>query len=155
MYKKVLVPLDGSKMAETVLTDVKELLKVGAVGEIVLLTVAEEIRLHVMDVSSAWIAESVDMKRLRDGHVKNAEAYMTDIQSRLRAEGLQTSGVVLEGNVSQTIVRYAQENQCDLIVIAAHSNAGIKEWVFGSVALRVLHDARTPVLLIRPEKAAS
>ena len=152
MYKKVLVPLDGSRVAEATLTHVKELFKFGAVKEIVLLTVVEDISWHETDVSSAWGEGIVEMKKLKQDRLKNAEAYMLNVQSGLQAEGIQTKVEVLTGFASQTIVRYAKDNQCDLIVIAAHSTSMIKEWVFGSVALRVLHDAQTPVLMIKPEK---
>lgn len=150
MYKKVLVPLDGSKVAEATLTHVKELFKLGMVKDIVLLTVVEDISWHETDISSAWVGGIVEMKKLNEDRLKNAEGYMSNVRSRLQADGIGAKGEVLRGFPSQAIIRYAKQNQCDLIVIAAHSTSMIKEWVFGSVALRVLHDAQVPVLLIQP-----
>jgi nucleotide-binding universal stress UspA family protein len=55
------------------------------------------------------------------------------------------------GRADQTIIHFAKSNAVDLIIIASHGYTGMKQWVFGSVALRVLHDAECPVLLIKPE----
>ncbi|OPY08840.1 MAG: Stress response protein NhaX [Syntrophaceae bacterium PtaB.Bin095] len=72
------------------------------------------------------------------------------MQSRLRSEGMKVNAEVLEGETAHTIIDYAKENHVDLIVIATHGYKGVKRVMFGSVALKVLHDAHVPVLLIRP-----
>ncbi|MBN1545670.1 MAG: universal stress protein, partial [Syntrophaceae bacterium] len=73
------------------------------------------------------------------------------LQSKLSAEGLNVRTEVLEGNAAHTIIEYATENSVQLLVIATHGYTGMKRLMFGSVALRILHDAHMPVLLIRPE----
>jgi len=60
--------------------------------------------------------------------------------------------VLLEGSPAQSIVSYAAQNGVNLIIIATHGYTGMKQVMLGSVALRVLHDAHVPVLLIRPEE---
>ena len=59
--------------------------------------------------------------------------------------------MVLEGRIAETIVDYAKDQDIDLIAMATQGYTGLKRVMFGSVALRVLHDADTPILLIRPE----
>jgi len=143
MYPKVLVPLDGSELAESALPQVKNLAKGGYIGEVILLSVVEP--------PSLWLAENIDIFELRRLEFKRAQEYIQEIQSRLVSEGIHAKADVLEGRASQAIVDFANENAVDLIVIATHGYTGMKKLMFGSVALRVLHDAHAPVLLIRPE----
>lgn len=143
MYRRVLVPLDGSELAECALPEVMNLAKGGVVGEVVLL--------NVVDIPSLWVAEGLDIMKLKDALLEKAQEYLSDVQSRLSKEGLNVSDVVMEGKTAQTIIDYSREKAVDLIVLATHGYTGMKQLMFGSVALRVLHDAHVPVLLIRPE----
>ena len=144
MYQKVLVPLDGSPLAECALPEVKHLAKGGFVGEVCLV--------NVVETYSVALAESIDASALHAAHREAAEAYLDGIQKKLVAEGIKTTMDLLEGSPATAIVAYAKENKVDLIVIATHGHTGMARLMFGSVALRVLHDAHTPVLLIRPEE---
>ena len=143
MYRKVLIPLDGSELAECALPEVMNLARGGVVGEVVLL--------NVVDIPSLWVAEGLDIMKLKDALLEKAQEYLSDVQSRLSKEGLNVIDVVMEGKTAQTIIDYSREKAVDLIVLATHGYTGMKQLMFGSVALRVLHDARVPVLLIRPE----
>jgi len=143
MYRKVLIPLDGSELAECALPEVMNLARGGVVGEVVLL--------NVVDIPSLWVAEGLDIMKLKDALLEKSQEYLSDVQSRLSREGLNVSDVVMEGKAAQTIIDYARENAVDLMVLATHGYTGMKQLMFGSVALRVLHDAHVPVLLIRPE----
>ena len=143
MYRKVLIPLDGSELAECALPEVMNLARGGVVGEVVLL--------NVVDIPSLWVAEGLDIMKLKDALLEKAQEYLSDVQSRLSKEGLNVIDVVMEGKTAQTIIDYSREQAVDLIVLATHGYTGMKQLMFGSVALRVLHDARVPVLLIRPE----
>jgi nucleotide-binding universal stress UspA family protein len=82
---------------------------------------------------------------------ENSQAYLDRTRKKLVAEGIQAKAASLEGRPAQAIVSYAREKGADLIIIATHGYTGMKQLMFGSVALRVLHDAHAPVLLIRPE----
>ncbi len=145
MYDKVLVPLDGSKLAEATLTHLKGMVQTGCIKEVVLL--------NVIEIPSFWITESVDLERLKHEQRTRAADYLAETQSNLRAEGITAKTEMLEGHhASQAIVAYAKEKHFDLIIIASHGYSGVMKWVFGSVALRVLHDSHIPVLLIRPEE---
>ena len=93
----------------------------------------------------------VDLNALRNAHLDKSRKYLEKIQSELSSEGIKVKTESLEGTPAQTIVDYAEANDVDLIVIATHGYSGLKKLMFGSVALRVLHDSHVPVLLIRPE----
>lgn len=143
MYQKVLVPLDGSRLAEETLPHVLDLAKAHDIGEVILL--------NVVDTPSFWVMESIDLSLLRNQQIIRAEQYLEGVCSQLIAEGIKTTGEIKEGRAAQVITGFAKENGCDLIVIASHGYTGFKQWALGSVALRVLHDSHVPVLLIRPE----
>ena len=143
MYKKVLVPLDGSELAECALPKVVNLHRGGVFGEVILL--------NVVDIPSLWVAEGLDVLKLKNALLDKAQEYLSDVRTRLSSEGLNVRDVVMEGKTAQTIIDYSRENDVNLLVLATHGYTGMKQLMFGSVALRVLHDAHVPVLLIRPE----
>jgi nucleotide-binding universal stress UspA family protein len=145
MYPKVLVPLDGSELAECALPEVIKLGRSGVLAEVILLKV---IRIEVIHIPSAY-ERSIDFTALHKAYHTEAINYLGGVQSRLQAEGLKVSTEILEGRPEEKIVDYAKSHTVDLIVIATHGYTGMKRLMFGSVALQVLHDANVPVLLIR------
>lgn len=154
MYKKVLVPLDGSKLAECALKEVRLLAQKGCIGEVVVLT--------AVDYPSALLGEGMELRKearryqdLQNERIAQAKEYLDGIRTQLAGEPVAVRTEVLEGRADQIIVEYATKNAVDLLVIASHGITGIRKWVFGSTALRVLHDSRIPVLLIRPASCRS
>jgi nucleotide-binding universal stress UspA family protein len=145
MYPKVLVPLDGSELAECALPEVIKLCRGGVVGEVILLKV---IAIEVMHIPKAY-ERSIDFTALSNAHRTEAMKYLEGVQSRLQAEGIKVGTELLEGRPEERIVDFAKNRTVDLIVIATHGYTGMKRLMFGSVALQVLHDANVPVLLIR------
>ena len=143
MYQKVLVPLDGSELAECALPHVRNLLRCGYTAEVTLL--------NVIEFPSLYIAKGYDLTVIQTLISKSVQEYFANLETLLRGEGVKVKSVILAGNAPQKIIRYARENDIDLIVIATHGYTGMKQLMFGSVALKVLHDAHVPVLLIRPD----
>jgi nucleotide-binding universal stress UspA family protein len=141
MFKKVIVPLDGSILAEKTLPFVKSLAKEGCVEEVVLL--------NVVEIPIMGISESFNISPLMNAQFKSAQKYLAGIETQLSSEGIKVKAEILEGTAAKCIVEYAQNNAVDLIVIGTHGYTGMKELVFGSVALRVLHDSHVPVMLIK------
>jgi nucleotide-binding universal stress UspA family protein len=147
MYQKVLLLLDSSELAECALPEVKKLAGGGFIGEVILLNV---VKIDLMGIPTTH-TRSIDLPAFRKAHFEKSRKYLEKIQSELSSEGINVKTEVLEGRPAQTIVNYANTNGVDLIVIATHGYSGMKRLMFGSVALRVLHDSHAPVLLIRPE----
>ena len=151
MYKKVLVPLDGSALAECTLSHVKNLLKDGSVGEVTLL--------NVVKVDFPWAVmgpqeyrKSIDINAIRERLFIASRKYLADIESRLGSEGIKVKTDSVEGNrPADAIVEYAQENGMDLIILGTHGYTGLKKLLLGSVAFGVLNQSHIPILLIRPE----
>jgi nucleotide-binding universal stress UspA family protein len=147
MYQKVLVPLDGSELAECALPEVKKLAGGGIIKEVVLLNVVE---IDFMGIPSTHTGV-VDLNVFRKAQFGRSKEYLEKIQSDLNSERINVKTATLEGTPAQVIVNYTETNDVDLIVIASHGYTGMKKLMFGSVAFRVLHDTHVPVLLIRPE----
>lgn len=147
MYPKVLVPLDGSELAECALPEVIKLYKAGVVGEIIILKVDE---IELSTIPKAY-ARSVDVAGLKKAQATESNRYLKSVQSRLQAEGIQASMELLEGSPDEMIIDYAKNRSVDLIIIASHGYSGMKRLMFGSVALQILHDANVPILLIRAQ----
>ncbi len=152
MYKKVLVPLDGSTLAECTLSHVKNLFKDGSVGEVTLLNVVK-VDLPWAQMGSDDIpSRGIDLEAIRRPLLDASRKYLADIESRLDAEGIKVKTESLEGNrPADTITEYAQKKGMDMIIIGTHGYTGLKKLMLGSVAFGVLHQSHIPVLLIRPE----
>jgi nucleotide-binding universal stress UspA family protein len=149
MYRKVLVPLDTSVLAESVLSHVKNLGKGDFVGEVtVLIVLTPYFPLPEGGDFSTYCDSNATRERIRDESIK----YLANVESRLVSEGIKVRTELLMGSRPAEIISdYARNNGIDLIIISTHGYTGLKKLMLGSVALEVLHNCHAPVLLIRPE----
>jgi nucleotide-binding universal stress UspA family protein len=147
MYQKVLVPLDGSDLAECVLDHIRVLVKEGSAGEVTLLNVVK------VDTRYAELyGKNFDITKMRKVLFASARKYLAKIESQLNSEGIKVKTESLEGNSpAYKITEYAQENGMELIIMGTHGYTGLKKMIMGSVASGVLNSSPVPVLLIRPE----
>ncbi len=149
MYKKVLVPLDGSELAECALPHVINMVKDGSVGEVTVLNVY---KVDLAPVGAKGYSQGINVNQIRKSMFTASSDYLADVKSRLGSEGIQVETVSREGaRPAETIADYAKENGIDMIVIATHGYTGLKKLMLGSVALGVLQESHVPVLLIRPD----
>lgn len=153
MYKKILVPLDGSELAECSLNHVTSLLKNGSAGEVILLNaVVVDLPWKELSRGESSNAPVFDYAAFVETFVEKSKRYLTKVQARLRSEGFNVKTETVEANApSRAITDYALQNRVDLIVIATHGYTGMKKMLLGSVASKVLHESHVPVLLIRPQ----
>jgi nucleotide-binding universal stress UspA family protein len=138
--RTILVPLDGSELAEGVLPHAEAIAKQRGTElvEIVLLRVIES---------------PVGEPYFRNVPVTKEEVgqYLDKIEQRLENAGLKVRSEVLEGDPAEQIINYAGENPSNLIVMSTHARSGIGRWFYGSVTATVLHRASSPIFLVRPE----
>ena len=153
MYKKVLVPLDGSALAECTLPHVIEMAKKGNAGKIILLSVAEmKIPINYYGAEDGGLIQSFDYQEFWDSEIDKFQKYLASVKAKLKSKGIEAETVLIKGYTpTQAIINFSQEKGADLIVIATHGYTGMKKLLMGSVAFRVLHESHVPVLLIRPE----
>ncbi len=153
MYPKIIVPLDGSKLAECVLPHVESIAKGCGATEISFVRVVEPARLPagIEEGGSAMVEEVMETirKRLEDGGKEEANAYLDRIIRERRLGKATLRKEVLAGQPAETIAGYAEKTGADLIVIATHGLSGISRWTMGSVADKVLRAACVPVLMVR------
>ncbi|MDO8472676.1 MAG: universal stress protein, partial [Dehalococcoidia bacterium] len=149
MYDKILVPLDGSELAECALPHVLELAKGCHVGEVILLRICEPPTIRADYPSSLPEGWERHVERLTEGARGQCGLYLDDVQKRLEAEGISVKTVSGLGDPSEEIVGYASRNNVDLIVMTSHGRRGVKHWAMGSVAERVFRATCVPVLMVR------
>jgi nucleotide-binding universal stress UspA family protein len=156
MYKKVLVSLDGSELAECALNHVKNILQNNPSGEVVLLNVVVvDIPWRTLNVGEEGHSITFDINTIVKSFMDKSRRYLAKVKYRFSSElsdGVKITTEAIESDrPSQTITDYAQKNGVDLIVLATHGYTGMKKMLLGGTALKVLHEAHVPVLLIRPE----
>ena len=143
MYHKILVPLDGSELAECVLPHVEAIAKGCGVKEIKFLRVIEPWRDHPHYYTTQPLLQIMSELKV------DAESYLDKVVNDNKYEDVDTKSEVIEGKAADIIADYATKENIDLIIIATHGRSGVSRWVRGSVADRILHSACVPVLLIR------
>jgi nucleotide-binding universal stress UspA family protein len=137
MFKKILVPLDGSDLAAKIIPQVLTLAK-HANAQVTLLSVGSS---NICAIGGAAAKDACPETPLAN--------HLEQVTAKLKAAGLEASWVYKLGrHPAQEIVAYADENQVDLIALASHG-AGEVAWVVGSVAKRVMDHATVSVLLLR------
>ena len=142
MFEKILVPLDGSPLAATILPEVEDLAK-SQKSEITLLTVSNVPSPAILAEAGAAIIDPILRWRKN-----SAEEYLKETTKTLMAKGLKVCWAYREGAPAREVLRYADEARCDLIAMATHGRGEIA-WVLGSVAEQVVSHATVPVLLMR------
>ena len=160
MYKKIMVPLDGSKLAECVLPHVDGFVTGCQVETIIFVRVIEPTPTSYSAVSGTSSQQGVEKfqknaKRIEEERRSSAARYLEEVISRARQDGIKYKAVVLVGKVADSLVDYVDANEIDLVLIATHGRSGISRWVRGSIADRVLRAARVPVLMVRAEGTMS
>jgi nucleotide-binding universal stress UspA family protein len=141
MFRKILVPLDGSKLAEKVLPFAAREAKAHG-ASLILLRVVHPFFLE----EPVTEAEQVILQKGRE----RASRYLEEVRARLmRDEGIEAKIEVGEGEPAQVILDVARAKGCDLIAMTTHGYTGLERFIWGSVADKVAKASETPLLLIR------
>lgn len=146
MYKKMLVPLDGSESSECVLNHVEAIARGCQVPEVVLLGVAEPISHQVYYM----VGVEDRVRDIQKETEKYVESYLSKAADSLKKDGIAVQTVVVSGRPAEQILDYANKNQVDLIIMSTHGRSGVSRWVFGSVTDKVVRHSVAPVLTISP-----
>jgi nucleotide-binding universal stress UspA family protein len=146
MYKRVVVPLDGSPLAEGMLRFVVDI-----AGPLDL----EVVLLRVIRVLPRPVTESVRAAVLENVEYSPADAleYLAPLAGELGRRGIRVQTKVRRGEPVEEIVDCAREVDADLIAMTTHGRSGLGRWLFGSVAEAVLREAEIPVFLMRMTEA--
>jgi nucleotide-binding universal stress UspA family protein len=145
MYNKILVPLDGSELAEKVLPHVIALARAAGAE----LTLASVVQLTLGAVGAKIEALPEAAAERKAALRTEALTYPEKVQRDLKGQGVAARTVVLEGDVAHAIITYAEREGFDLVAIATHGRSGVDRFVMGSIAEKVIRSTIKPVLLIR------
>jgi nucleotide-binding universal stress UspA family protein len=146
VYNKILVPLDGSELAECIFPHLETLAGGCQAKEVVLIRVIEPFR---QPTPSEYIIRPEEIIRINQEVKAEAEKYISQASTKIKRDGFRVKTEVLAGSPAEFLSDYATKNGIDLIVIATHGRSGVSRWVWGSVADRILRSACVPVLMVR------
>ena len=141
MYKRISVPLDGSKLAERILPHVKTIAKA---------TGAEVILLRVVPLHSEFTLEAPsETKKWVEEEEGRAAKYLEGVAKGLEKAGVKTKVEVAAGDPAVQILTAAEQGNADLITMMSHGETGLSAFDRGSVAEKVLKHSPRPVLMVR------
>jgi nucleotide-binding universal stress UspA family protein len=148
MMKKILVPLDGSKLAECALPYAQEI-AAGNNKEIVLVSVTERIQaLRPMEDPTQPMEQRLVPEAIGKME-RQARNYLNKQVKALTVKGIKARADVLLGRPAEEIINYVKYNEIDLIVMSSHGRSGPSRWAYGSVTEKVFRSSSVPILVVK------
>jgi len=147
MYKHILLPLDGSPLAEHALPHAIAVAE-HFQSELTLLRVLTPLPIPPATSEAA-------QKRAENAIAIFVHEYMERTAVRVQKHGIPVNVIIIEGRPHIQITQYAETNQIDMIVMCTRGESGLSRWLMGSVSDRVMRGANVPVLMIRAQKQES
>ena len=148
MYKHILLPTDGSKLADKAVKQGVALAKsIGA--KVTVINVTPE---YQMAMDEGFVLPNSNMlrKRFDDEMAARSKGVLAAAQSKAQAAGVSSNGVVASsGRPYEAIIRHARKARCDLIMMASHGRKGLSSILLGSETAKVLTHSTIPVLVVR------
>jgi nucleotide-binding universal stress UspA family protein len=140
MIRKILVPLDGSALAEAALPQARAMARAYQ---------AEVVLARVLDPNSRTHGRLVDSFAWRMARTE-ARRYLEGLAAKLGAQGIRTRAALAEGNAAEEVLRLVQKEHADLVVLCAHGRSGPSSFSLGGTSQKVLSRCGTSVLMVRP-----
>lgn len=140
MYKRALIPLDGSPVAESIVPFILEIAGPLAMQVTLVRVIVPS---PPLAVEGAVVFDDVEKLRI------DAEAYLAGVAAELRTKGVRVTTAVRQGEPVEQILAAAQDAEADLIAMTTHGRSGLSRLLFGSIAAAVLARAEIPVFMIR------
>jgi nucleotide-binding universal stress UspA family protein len=145
MYNTILVPLDGSERAESILPHVQDIAQ-RYKSRVIFLTVLE-VPQSVVAPDGIYVPSEEVIER----HRAEAEEYLKKHQAAFEKLGVKAEVRIAQSRIVDAICQISQDENVDLVAIASHGRTGLAQVFFGSVAVSVLHRITRPLLLVRAE----
>lgn len=154
MFTRIVIPLDGSVLAEQALPQAVELAQAtGTPIDLVrVLDFSYLAKLAGFPIHGAYVEMTAFQLALQEEH-DSAEAYLTAKQQELHGQGITATTALLSGSPAPEIVGATRPG--DLIVMSTHGRGGLARWFLGSVAEDIVRRATVPVMLIRAAEPSS
>jgi nucleotide-binding universal stress UspA family protein len=136
MYDTILVTLDATDADRTILDHIRALAKV------------MHSRLVLLHVADGWTARTYGADAVSP-EIDEDQAYLATIKASLEAEGIQTHTELAYGNPATEIIKWVQQQHCDLVAMSTHGHRLLGDLFFGATAHKVQHQVTVPVLMIK------
>lgn len=141
--RRLLVPLDGSETSEAILPYAVELAK-NLPAEIILIRIITPgMHVHTIGGVDYVYFKDKDMQSM----IAEAQEYLSKTSSKLSTPVVIKREVKI-GDPSSEIIKYASENDCDLIAVSSHGHSYVESWTYGSVTYKILHSSDRPILIL-------
>ncbi|MGD8835793.1 MAG: universal stress protein [Desulfobacteraceae bacterium] len=140
MYRSMLIPLDGSKLAEAILPEVEELARI------------LKAKLYLIRVSRAQVLPGRDPTDSQVEVVRRAQEYLEELKNKLSARHADIQIHAPYGSPADKILEVCRRQRVEMIAMSTHGRSGIGRWLLGSVAEKVVRHSDVPVLLLRAQE---
>jgi nucleotide-binding universal stress UspA family protein len=154
MYKKILVALDGSSLAEKGLESALATAKQNPGSKLVSLSIIQGAALGE-GLTYGGFAYAQLQTQVNQALEENTRKYMDNLLTKFNGQGIDMQVEIGWGDAADGIVNYTEKNKVDLIVITTHGRSGLGKFFLGSVASKVISLSPVPVLVIPPDKKNS
>lgn len=141
MFKKIIVPLDGSENSEAVVPFAAEIASTSG-GELIFVTAVQQV--------GVW--DSTMSLQVLDRETKVAREYLDKFAAKMTEAGSKVTTKLVEGDAADAVLKAADETGADLLAITTKGRSGIARWLFGSVATRLVEHAKIPILVLHPKE---
>jgi nucleotide-binding universal stress UspA family protein len=141
LFKKILIPLDGSENSEAVIPFAAEIARQSG-GELVFVTAVQQV--------GVW--DATMSLQVLDRETQVATEYLEDRSKKAIEAGAKVTTKIARGDAAESVLAAADETGADLLAITTHGRSGITRWLFGSVATHIIEHAKVPVLVLRPRE---
>ena len=155
MYKRILGPLDGSKLAECSVEHIKAIATGCQASDVILLAVLEPLPMMPFFVGREAADKTAKQRQEEERQVRQrAEDYLNKVAKGLKKEGIAVQTVLMppkhDKGAAEVILDYAEKNGVELIIMSTHGRSGFSRLAFGSVTDRIVRNAKIPVLTVSP-----
>jgi nucleotide-binding universal stress UspA family protein len=149
MFKNILLTLDGSEMAEQALRPAIQFAQCFQ-AELIILRVMVPLAKSFRGGSASISVIETAQNELRT----MASEYLQDLEAKIEMRDISVRTVLREGNPSQEILKFMENNQIDLVVICTRGETGVTRWLLGSVTDHVVRGTKVPVIVVPAKEKA-
>jgi len=146
-YDHIIVPLDGSELAECVIPHLEAVTSDVKVSLVELVRVVPPLEMHF---KAAFPLDARQEKQMDASAIKEAEDYLQKVKTKVVVPWMTVTIKVLTGHVAETLASYLEKSGAGLLLIATHGRSGPSRWAMGSIAQRMVEISCIPILLVRP-----
>lgn len=154
MFRTLLVPLDGFEFSERALPLAGAIARASSASLHLVHVHAPAVAGHLLSASQ-FEYQGLDLEAYAARHRQESGKHLERVAGALRQQGLEVTGIVLEGRISEVLADHAQAIQADLIVMTTHGRAGASRMWLGSVADALVRHSHVPILMIHPREEDS